>query len=375
MKTIDIIQYVIIPSAILALVLGLIIPAIIRWVASGDEVSAPDATPEEIADDQIRAAKVYPFSNPITLAILLIVIGLIVLGVFLIIKGQLNDNLTISLVGLGVGALGIAAWWAGDKEHEDDPIMAGAITFWDTHVRIGGKSVVVGGRTVLADYFPFNLGTVEFDISNKNLVFKFTVVSQDNVHLTGQVSITGFADPDDAYDYIRAGKSELKIKEQIDDIVYEETKILAEGFDAVLIAKRSDCISKPLRKKLERYFQVKAFGWKIIRVNAVFMMPQEIVNAMNGLVKEGYDRANENFEYKTDLDAAKKLYEEIRDSRTEESKTITMQACIGIIKDLRLIRDERYAKIDSNGAMVLADAKLNMGKSTSDKPSNPKGKS
>ncbi len=301
------------------------------------------------------APKLKPFGNPITLAILLACI--LLLGIGLILS-------TLSPVGIIIGIFGVVIWWAGDTVHPSEPRTAGLVKFWDSYITLGDRNVVVGGRTILAPYWPIFLSSTLVEITNKDKDFSMKLLSRDNIQLEGFISVTLRPDIADLVDFIQASGGDMgKIFEQLDDIIYEQAKSKARENDAEDIAKKSELISGPLRLHLQsNVFEQGSFGVEIVKIQARFDMPQDIINAMQQQVREGYERQGELKEYDTDTIAAQRLQTSYRDA----GLTINLKDCLDEIKTLRLIRDERVARIETTGkggnTVILADAKLDMNK-------------
>lgn len=335
-----------------------------------------------------KAPKISAFGNWVTRLILFTIITLIVGGIFI--------GITTSLWGIVPAALGILAWWVGDTELTADPRTAGMLTCWDQPIvdttivtNDTGEEVdedttlVVGGRTILAPYFPFFIDVVRFEITNVDRIFPMTVLSGgkdkktrkdlDPVPLTGHVSLTLRPDVNDALDYIQSGKMD-KIFEQLDDIVYEQTKLYARRNDARTIAEKSEVISGPLRDHLENdVFEKKSFGVDVVKIQARFDLPKEITDALTASGAEKYQRTGEFLEYETDRLAAKALQDNYRADPLMRGKVPGLDQCLKTIQTLRLIRDERVARIETDGnvaGVILKDSNLDMGKGSRKKGGN-----
>jgi hypothetical protein len=313
-----------------------------------------------MADIKIRktsAPELKPFGNAVTRGILISIIALVAVGSVLTLAG--------SFMGVIVGSVGILAWWAGYTKIPTDPRTGGALTCWGSFVELNGKSIVVGGDTILADYFPFYLGYVPFELTNRDKDFPMTVMSKDNVPLEGVVSITLRPEIEDAVDYIQAGKMD-NILLQLDDIIYEIAKRHGRMHNGEEIAKDSELISGPIRAHLgSDEFGESNFGVTVIKVQAKFDMPEDVLIDMKQQVREQYQRKNELLEYETDIMAAKKLQEQYSSDPHMTGKVPTLKECLQEIKTLRLIRDQRVARIESTGNtgnVILADANLDMGR-------------
>ena len=295
-----------------------------------------------------EAPSLRPFDNPITFSILMLCVGLISIGVIMAAVG--------SFWGIIIGGIGAGIWIAGDTDHPVNPRTAGMLTFWDAPICIGGAPVVVGGRTILANYWPFFLSSTPLVTINQDRDFPVPIVTKDNVNMPGFISVTLQPDVTDLVDYLQAGAKMEAIFSQIDDIISEKAKDEGRRHDSDDVAKQNSLISKPLRAHLGTIFEEKSFGIKIKKVQARYDMPPEIIQAINLERKANYDRAGQLAEYETDITSAEKLFAAYQKAGTPQ----TMDKCLQEIKQLRLIRDGKNYRFDGNG-VVLTDAKLDLG--------------
>ena len=305
------------------------------------------------------APELKPFNNPVTRGVLTVILASIIIGLAIIILFPLY----LSFIGVVLASLGILAWWAGDTRLPADPRTAGILTFWDSFITVGGEPVVIGGRTILANYFPFFLGVVSFEITNRDKDFPISVLSSDNVPLEGVISITLRPDVNDAIDYIQAGKME-NILTQLDDIVYEKSKAVARTLTADQIAKQSELISGPLCNHVSNKLEEGSFGVTIEKVQSRFDLPKDVIEAMKQKVREVHEREGEYEEYRTMMGAAVELQKKYAQDPSMAGRVPTLEQCVQEIKTLRLIRDERVARIETTGGtknILLTDANLNMG--------------
>lgn len=326
-----------------------------------------------------KAPQINAFGNWVTRSILFTVLTLIGVGIFI--------GVTTSLWGIVITVIGVLMWWYGDTELPPDPRTAGMLTFWDTPITnkvsiiddngqetIEDIALVVGGRTILAPYFPFFIDVVKFEITNVDKTFEMTVLSGgidpvtnkriNPVPLTGHISLTLRPDVNDAADYIQSGKME-RIFEQLDDIIYEQAKMCAREHNAQTIAEKSEVISGPLRNHLKNdVFEKRSFGVDVVKIQARFDLPEKITDALTASGAEKYERDGEFSEYDTDTMAAKKLQKKYAADPRMKGKVPGLDECLKTIQNLRLIRDGRVARIETTGNMtglVIRDQNLDMG--------------
>lgn len=329
--------------------------------------------------DSKKAPQINAFGNWVTRLILFTVIALIVGGIFI--------GITTSLWGIVIASIGALIWWAGDTELPADPRTAGMLTCWDqpiidtiTRTNDAGEKIVeeialvVGGRTILAPYFPFYIDVVAFEITNVDKEFPMTVLSGgidasgvqfDPVPLTGRISVTLRPNVDDALDYIQSGKM-TSIFAQLNDIIYEQAKMLARAHDSRTIAEKSEVISGPLRNHLEHdVFERKSFGVDIVKIQAVFDLPKRVTDALTASAAEKYERTGEFAEYETDRLAAKTLQDSYKADPQMVGRVPGLDQCLKTIQTLRLIRDERVARIETDGnvaGLIIKDVNMDMGR-------------
>ena len=219
--------------------------------------------------------------------------------------------------------------------------------------------MVVGGRTILADYFPFFLSAVPIEMTNVDNDFKMTVMSEDNLPLQGVVSLTLIPKTDDVIDYIQASAGDMKnIFGQIDDIIYEDAKREARRYPGELLAKESERISGPLREKIEKVFDQHSFGVKILKIQAKFDLTEDVLKRLKEKALETFDRRAELEEYRTQLEAAAMIQTRYMNDPNMKDRVPTFDQCLREVKNLRLIRDHKYIKIDSPKGVNLVNTGL-----------------
>ena len=104
--------------------------------------------------DESAVVDLRPFSNPYTSGILFAIILMVALGGLLFF---LSHSWKLWVPGLLLAIGGVLLGVIGLKEFDEDPPTGGALFFWNIPLMRGDEQIVVGGRTILADYFPFYL--------------------------------------------------------------------------------------------------------------------------------------------------------------------------------------------------------------------------
>ncbi|MEK7610084.1 MAG: hypothetical protein AAB470_03135 [Patescibacteria group bacterium] len=299
--------------------------------------------------NKTEAPTLKPFDNIVTKTILAIIILLGFIGLSLAINGN--------LVGIPIFIVGLLMMKVGLTEHSADPRTAGLLTFWDSPIEISGECVVVGGTTILANYFPFYLGSIKIDMTNHDKDFPMKILSHDNVQMVGQVSITLQPDPKDLLDYVQAGKME-KIFAQLDDIIFRETqKVCREkrfGWKEINI--RGDEIASEIKRGIFRKneysfpagLEQHSFGVVVRKLQVKLLPPNSIIENAEQRADEILQREGENFEYETTLRAAKVRLEEYhKDPKLKVA--VTLRDCIDEIRHERQIRQGQSFRVDSGG--------------------------
>lgn len=292
------------------------------------------------------APELHSFRNPITGGILFIIICLLVFGLTIII-------MTGSYIGVISTILGIIFFVLGFTDIPPNPRTAGILTFWGSFIT-PNSPVIVGGKTILLDFFPFYIGAVLIDITNVDKDIPMTVTSSNNIALDGIVSITLYPDIDDAVDYIQAGGRMEEIFKQLDDIVKKKTRSVAKNMTALDITQQGEKIDDELMSHVKEKLDTGSFGVKVFKIQSVFDQPKDVLEAMKGKQKEIYERENESLEYETNRIAAKKLQEAYEADPHMAGKVPTMQECLAETLEQRLIRDNRATTtgIKSKGKVI-----------------------
>lgn len=324
------------------------------------------------------------FNNPITIGILALVIFLIVIGVVIVIVFE--PTMSNIFTGAIIAGIGGFMWIMGLTEHSPDkPREAGVIFCWGTPVILKGQSIVIGGKVILANYFPFYLDTVKVDISNKDKKFPFKIMSKDKIPMDVEVSLTTRPNLDDLLNYIQAGNDMNKVFEQIDTIVYRDTQIQCRETNAEEIQTNGENISKALEGRITDVFESKSFGTEVVKVQIDAQLPKILQDKLIDIQTERYQRSAENLEYETIWKAAKELQrqyalelipniaaqspeqiEETIKALVASKEIENLDQCVERIKSLRLIKDQKVqvARIESQntgtGNFSINEFRLNM---------------
>ncbi|GEM_PF-2472146 len=314
-----------------------------------------------------EAPKLQPFSNLITGSILGVLIGILFLGAFLASFGNFIGVLLV------VGSLLI--YTVGKTEHPNTkPRTAGLITLWGTPIQIGGQYVVVGGTTILLDFFPFNIGTIKVIIENDERKFPMIILSGDKtesgkdspIPMEGWVALTLRAHIADLFDFIQAGNDMTKVFDQLDDIVFRQTQKICRDMTGLDIQRKGDEIGRTLRYHLEgEVFEQGSFGVEVIKIQSRFLMPKGVLDDMTDAARETYQREADSREYQTTRLNAEALQQFYQGDPTKPSKIPSRENCITEIKDQLLIKNgqKRVVAIQTEGKgddITIANLKIDM---------------
>lgn len=260
----------------------------------------------KIIDDNSRTAPTLkPFDNLVTVLIATVVVAIIVIGM-LVAFYMVMFGLPIVFIGAMMLAFGLT------KHSTDKPREAGLLTLWDSPIRFGGKNIVVGGTTILAEYLPFKIGSIKIAMDNKDHEFKMTILSSDKIPMNGKVSITACPDIEDLEDYVQAGNDLDRIFAQIDEIVYQEVQVIvtenSPQMEALYISSHGKVISELLEGRLQNnLFQRRSFGIRIINVRVDFPMPEDIQKGMRDVGIEKYQKQAEVLDSRTITAVAREM--------------------------------------------------------------------
>lgn len=245
----------------------------------------------EKVDNKTNASVPGPFSNPITLGVLVIVILLIGFAVFLAFQKTLKTTFWATVLG-GIGAV---IWVYGEKEHKSsNPRQAGVLIFWDSIINFAGIDYfVVSGTVILANYPPFYLDTIVVDIENKEDKFNFTVLTEDKIVMECTLFVTTHANVDDLRDFIQAGNDMKKVFEQVASIGSKAASDICKGMKAEDVYYKRSEISTQLQDKLRDVFETRDFGIVIVKANLEAILPELLRTTMQKITLETYEKPRE----------------------------------------------------------------------------------
>lgn len=331
---------------------------------------------------QPSAPKLVPFGHLLTQGILALVSGTILVGLIMSLAGYFL-GLVISAIGGCMLAFGLV------KHSSSKPREAGLVTFAGSPIHIGGKSVVIGGTTILFPYL--GLSTVKVDMDNKDKNFDMTILSRPepgkttSVPVKGRVSVTLCPNTKDLEDYNQAGNDMVKIFEQLEDLVYQETQSIVTEKEMTMlqISQEGKNLSDALELKMQdNVFDRRRFGVELIKIRANFPLPETIQNQMVDVEKETYDREAERQEYETMRIAGREFQVELAQQYISDYHTLSPQEfqkqlgqlvqnktipnldeCVEKIRIQRLVRDGMVGRIEGGGSNVnIANMPFDFGK-------------
>ncbi len=290
------------------------------------------------------------FGNPVSAAILGVIIGLVGLGgTFMFLSSG-----WFSWIGLAMVVAGASIWFAGEKSLKMDPPTAGLLHFWNQPIEIYGKPVSVRGKTLIADWFPIYISLVECDMSNHDKDFPVAVQSKEGTNLEGRISITYYANEDDLVDFVSAGNSFTEIDVQIDDIVTSVLKSEAAKRPKTELMTDTREVAKIIWQTLEKGSDhdgeaSKSFGITIKKVQVILSPSKEVKTAMDSPTIEEYQRDAEKSEYTTNLQAAQTLQKAYAADPHRVGAVPSLETCLQQVLTQRLIRDGKASEIKGAG--------------------------
>ncbi len=237
------------------------------------------------------------FDNPITLTILLVIIGLGLVGLWKCYSSETWSGLFWGIVCVTTSGM---LWVFGLVEHSPkQPIEGGMITIWDRPFLLFGNYIVVGGKVPLLPFFPFFIDTMKFALDDQNYLFEgddFFFQTKDNVSVKINISVTAMADIDDLLDYRQSGASMEAIMDQFREIFFSKTQTIVKGMDAIQVKTEGEKVSKRL---LTDVFEGKSIGLTIKRVQIIPFLPKGLEEKMLRVLEETYQRISETKDYGT----------------------------------------------------------------------------
>jgi hypothetical protein len=271
----------------------------------------------------------------------LIVIGVIAaLGLYLTLHGNLwgVPNLILALLMVTNGFV----------THPGDPQTAGLLTLWGKPIKVksDGKTLVVGGSTILCPYFPIFLDSIKIELTVADKEIPVKLMSKDGQLCEGKISLSLYPDIHDLNDYIQAGKME-NIFKIVDEIVFQEAQKTAKDMEAREIAEAGEKIVDAIEKKLEG----KKFGVLIKKLNTDIKMPTAYQKAVSQHEIEMRERESDGEEYRTVRLAATELLAEYRKDPNLDHKTL--DDCVAVIRALNQIKKGNSILIDASSGITV----------------------
>lgn len=265
------------------------------------------------------------FDNPVTLGILILIIALIVFGLYMCWLGNGLIGFSSVLIAATILSFGMV------NHSPSKPREAGLITILDSPLLIGGNYILIAGR---AWVIPWLMSTVKFTMDNVDETFKgkdFVFQTEDNIPMEIEVSFTGAPDENDLLDFIQAGADMRKICSQIREIIFRETQKIVRTMNATEIQTQGEKLSELLTTCV---LEAHSFGIKILKLQVVPALPDEIRKKMIEVARETYDRQAEFKDYAAIRDAAQKMQDDAAKEHEPGFDTLTPAAKAVVISKL-----------------------------------------
>jgi hypothetical protein len=297
-----------------------------------------------------RTPSYRPFSNVVTLSILLLCLVLIIGGVIVIFRLH-------SFYGVPMGILGAFLWYVGDTDIPSKPRYAGMLMWYDTPIRIGDKPIVLGGRTILLRFWPFCLTVRLFKMTTVEESIEAIIYAKDDtgksIPLYGKIAVAVRPRKDGLLEFNQAGGMD-NIMPQIKLIVIRETRHLAQSLTPEKIVTDPTIFADlfveggQIRESVQNAMDLKSFGAELTNLQPDFDYSEDLRKTMEGHQKELFERQNEQAEYDTDVLAAQNL---LQKHRGQKEFGISFNDCLEQVKQMRLIRDGKTFNITSSGGV------------------------
>jgi len=281
--------------------------------------------------------KLSSFGNKLSKAIITIIISMFVMGLLLMTAKGINKW---SVAGLVMTCLAIVWWFKGMSDFVFP--KAGVLTFWGKPVEVQGKTCVVTGKTVLADFFPLYIGVIDVDMSIVDIDFPVPKAQTKNkAIMSGKASLSLYPIPEDMIDFLRAGGTVEGLKSQFDDIVLRVVRDEAKNLESDEIMTNSHIIADAVRKAVE----ANDFGVGVFKCQVILNLPEDVEKAQNAVVVEASERKSEAADYATNLREAVALQEAYRNDplmTAGTGKVPTLRECLDEVLRMRLVK---YGKV------------------------------
>lgn len=293
-----------------------------------------------------EAPELKPFGNPVSKTILGSVIGLGIVGLFMAVLG--------SLWGIPVFATGVIMLVFGlTKFSPDKPRTAGLLTRNGVPIKgKDGKGYVVGGITILMDYFPFFIGAIPIDITNQDKNFPMTATckgtddkNKGTVVLEGEVSVSLRPNINDLVDFVDAGADMKKIWDQLDDIVVNAVREKCKDKSWIDVVQNGKEIGDKVK---EHVLDNQSFGVEIFKLQVVLNAPKTLVKSALQREVEMQERQSDNLDYETMRLAAQTLLNAFELDPKTKGK-YGLDDCLKMIQNQHQIQQGRSFLMDSSG--------------------------
>ena len=312
--------------------------------------------------DATESPRLKPFGNPVSITIIWVIIVLGGVGILLALLGKFL-GIIVFVIGMLILKFGLT------KFSPDKPRIAGLLTRNGVPIKgRDGNGYVVGGITILMDYFPFYIGAIPIDITNQDKDFpvKITCKGTDQdgnvtVQLEGIVSVSWRPDLADLQDYVDSGSSPEKIWAQLDDIV--ENRVRSECKDKswlYLVQEGGEAVGDFVRRSILDH---SSFGIDLFKIQIVLNAPSDLVKGALNREIELQQRQSDLLDYATMRLAAKELWDAFELDPKTRGK-YGLDDCLQMIQRQHQIQEGRSVLIDSagvSGAINIANftAQLN----------------
>jgi hypothetical protein len=243
------------------------------------------------------------------------------------------------------------------------------LTVYDRAFRISGKTVVFKGKSLVMNWPFIWINAIPIVLTWEELQFPMTILSKDKIPMEGEVQITGEPDTEKLDRFIRSGKWP-GIKKELYGIALREVRKICTGVPGEYIMQQKETISGSLEKSLRKVMEERDFGFKLIKAQAVFQLPDDIQSSYR-------EKTARQKEYDADMAAAQSL---MNTAKSNDEK-LTFKEAFDRSITLRLVRDGRMNRIDLTssgehpvGTVLIPNANMTFGDSGGGSGKNKKDK-
>jgi len=292
-----------------------------------------------IIDEQTGVTELKPFGNRVTFITLLVICAIGLFGGLNILRGQIIWGFFPSSIAVVLLAICYV-------DLPKEPKTGAVLYCWGQPIIVDEKPIIVGGTTLLANFFPFCISGVNVDFTRKEVATKVKVTSQDKVVLEGTIWMVLYPDSDDILRFIEAGGKLDDIHKQLMPVIESRAREIALTIPSLEISNQGMKIADHIKEQLRDHLDKTAIAVRIINFRATFEQPKKVIEAMEKANIELSERSSDLLDYETNLMAAKKRQAEYEnDPHRGNNPVPSLQECRDEVLEERLILENKVQSI------------------------------